>query len=110
MVTPATMRTTPKVRRAVGARDAESLALAGSAGLFLLYVVHVGGDFMYARRLLPAVPFFLLALESRLVRWPRPVARADRRSAQPDAAWLPPARENPAFHGVVRCSARAVPG
>jgi hypothetical protein len=29
---------------------------------------------MYARRLIPAVPFFLLALESRLVRWPGRVA------------------------------------
>jgi hypothetical protein len=52
----------------VGARDADSLALAGSAGLFLLYVVHVGGDFMFARRLLPAVPLLLLALEDQLLR------------------------------------------
>lgn len=44
--------------------------------LYAGHVVYMGGDFMYARRLLPAVPFFLLALESGLVRWPRPAARA----------------------------------
>jgi hypothetical protein len=41
--------------------------LVGS-GLFALYVVHSGGDFMFARRLLPALPFLFLALEERTTR------------------------------------------
>jgi hypothetical protein len=57
--------------------------------LYAGHVVYVGGDFMYARRLLPAVPFFLLALESRLVRWPRSAARQRVALALLVAAALP---------------------
>lgn len=53
-------------RRAWDERDADAAMLAAPALLFLLYVVHVGGDFMYARRILPAVPLLLLALEEQL--------------------------------------------
>jgi hypothetical protein len=50
-----------------GRAERDALVLAGSAGLYLAYVVHVGGDFMFARRVLPAVPLLLLALELTLV-------------------------------------------
>jgi hypothetical protein len=48
--------------------DRDGLVLAGSAALFLLYLAHVGGDFMFARRVLPAVPLLLLAVEGELAR------------------------------------------
>jgi hypothetical protein len=35
---------------------------------FTLYVMRVGGDFMYARMLIPATPFYLLVLESAVAR------------------------------------------
>lgn len=35
---------------------------------FTLYVMRVGGDFMYARMLIPATPFYVLALESAVSR------------------------------------------
>ena len=35
---------------------------------FTLYVMRVGGDFMYARFLIPATPFYLLVLESAVTR------------------------------------------
>jgi len=41
----------------------DAIFFAGSAALFLAYIVEVGGDFMFARRILPAVPLLLLALE-----------------------------------------------
>ncbi len=43
---------------------------------FSVYVAHSGGDFMYARRALMAVPFLLLALEVLLERLPRRHAAA----------------------------------
>jgi hypothetical protein len=44
--------------------------LLASAALFVAWVVWVGGDFMAARRLLPAAPLVFLAIEERLARWP----------------------------------------
>lgn len=41
-----------------------------AAGLFLLYVAHSGGDFMFARRVLPAMPLLFLVLEDWLVTLP----------------------------------------
>ncbi len=35
---------------------------------FTLYVMRVGGDFMFARMLIPATPFYLLVLESGVAR------------------------------------------
>src|ERR1043166_4286671 len=35
---------------------------------FTLYVMRVGGDFMYARMLIPATPFYLLVLDSAAAR------------------------------------------
>jgi hypothetical protein len=58
-----------------GARVLPRAALAeerfwlASAGLFVAYIVWVGGDFMAARRLLPAAPLVFLVLEDRLARW-----------------------------------------
>jgi arabinofuranosyltransferase len=50
-----------------GARASVEIAtLLAGALVFALYVVRVGGDFMFARRLLPAVPLVLLALEKSL--------------------------------------------
>jgi hypothetical protein len=46
---------------------AEALALA-LALCFTLYVMRVGGDFMYARMLIPATPFFLIVLEAAVTR------------------------------------------
>ena len=42
-------------------------------GAFTLYVVHSGGDFMYARRLMPAMPFLFLVVEdlSRAIAHPK---------------------------------------
>jgi hypothetical protein len=51
------------------ARADERFWLA-SAALFVAYVVWIGGDFMAARRLLPAAPLVFLAIEDRLARWP----------------------------------------
>lgn len=48
----------------------ETIALGSTAALFLAYVANSGGDFMHARRLVPAVPFLFLALEGLLVRMP----------------------------------------
>jgi hypothetical protein len=56
--------------------DRDGAALAAGAALFLLYLAHVGGDFMFARRVLPAVPLLLLAVEGELVRLPLRGARA----------------------------------
>jgi len=44
----------------------DALVWLGGALLYLAYVVHVGGDFMFARRVLPAVPLLWLALEQTL--------------------------------------------
>jgi hypothetical protein len=44
----------------------------GSCILFTAYLVHVGGDFMFARRLLPAAPLLFLVIENRVARWPNP--------------------------------------
>jgi hypothetical protein len=63
----ASARGVPPVLRA--ARGEERFLLA-SAAPFVAYIVWVGGDFMAARRLLPAMPLVFLALEERLARWP----------------------------------------
>ncbi len=56
--------------------DRDAAAFATAAALFLVYVAHVGGDFMFARRVLPAVPLLLLAIEGELVQLPLRQARA----------------------------------
>jgi hypothetical protein len=48
----------------------ESLLAAGIALLHIANVARVGGDFMYARLLIPAVPFGLILLEHGLIRLP----------------------------------------
>jgi arabinofuranosyltransferase len=45
----------------------EIATLLAGALVFTLYVVRVGGDFMFARRLLPVVPLVLIALEEGLL-------------------------------------------
>jgi hypothetical protein len=56
--------------------DRDGAAFAAAAALFLLYVAHAGGDFMFARRALPAVPLLLLAIEGELAQLPPRRARA----------------------------------
>jgi len=46
----------------------------GCCALYTAYLVHVGGDFMFARRLLPAAPLVFLVIENRVARWPNPRA------------------------------------
>ena len=60
------------ITRRGSTRIDRSRAIFGSAFIgFTLYVIHSGGDFMYARRLIPAVPFLLLVVEDILVSDPR---------------------------------------
>lgn len=73
----------------VDARDVDALVFVGAAALFLLYVVQVGGDFMFARRILPAVPLLLLALEDQLPRSVPARAQAAAASLCVVAAALP---------------------
>jgi len=46
--------------------DVDGLFLVGTAALFTAYLMHVGGDFMFARRLVPIVPLLLVALEDQV--------------------------------------------
>jgi hypothetical protein len=57
-----------RARALVTAHDSDAFVLTGAALVYLGYVAHVGGDFMFARRVLPAVPLLLVALEEQLVR------------------------------------------
>ena len=53
-----------------------ALVLQGSACLlYLLFVAHVGGDFMFARFALPVTPLLLLQMEGLVARLPRPGLR-----------------------------------
>ncbi len=63
-------------RRPLSDVDRDGAAYVASAALFLVYVAHVGGDFMFARRVLPAVPLLLLAVEGELVQLSLRRARA----------------------------------
>src|SRR5207249_4597240 len=60
-------------RRAPGPGDdpwqAETTLALMLAAVQTLFVVKVGGDFMYARFLIPATPFYLIATELVLWRW-----------------------------------------
>ncbi len=42
---------------------------AAFAVIYTLYVAHVGGDFMYARLLIPTTPFWLILLQLAVERW-----------------------------------------
>lgn len=68
-----TLRRDEPVRRATFASDwAPRVALAAAfAGVYTIYVVRVGGDFMYARVLIPATPFFLVLFELGWTALPR---------------------------------------
>jgi len=78
-------------------RGYERFLLLG-AGTFVAYVVWVGGDFMAARRLLPAAPLVFLVLEEGVSRWREPVRMALGASAILVAAALPA----PIFERVAR--------
>ena len=47
-----------------------NLVLLAAFAAFLAYVAHSGGDFMFARRLIPAMPFLFVVLEDLLVSMP----------------------------------------
>jgi len=51
----------------------DEIVFGGVALMFLGYVAYTGGDFMYARRAIPGLPFVFLLLEGVAVRvhWPR---------------------------------------
>lgn len=58
-----------RVPAAFAPRTAAALAFAGvAASLTILYVIRVGGDFMFGRFFLPVTPFLLLGLEA-WVQW-----------------------------------------
>jgi len=78
----------------------DDLFFAGTGMLFVVYIVEVGGDFMFARRLIPAVPLFLLALEGAASRLPTARLRLGFGVAVLVAAALP----LPLFHGAERIS------
>jgi arabinofuranosyltransferase len=78
-----------RVRPPFDAADRDALVLAGTALVYLAYVVHVGGDFMFARRILPAVPPLLLALEGQLLRVGAPRTRLAAAALCVAAAALP---------------------
>ena len=63
--------------------------LLASAALFTAYLVHVGGDFMFARRILPVVPLVFWVIESRIVQVTQPRRRAALAAAALAAAALP---------------------
>jgi len=52
------------------AEDWDDLFLLGAAGLYLAHLVQVGGDFMFARRIVPVIPLLLVVLEDQLARVP----------------------------------------
>ncbi len=52
----------PGFARAAGLATAFAL-------IYTLYVAHVGGDFMYARLLIPATPFWLILVQLAVERW-----------------------------------------
>jgi hypothetical protein len=54
------------VALAVSGRWRGHAALLAAGALFAAYVVHSGGDFMFARRLLPALPVFFIIMETAL--------------------------------------------
>ncbi|MCZ7648891.1 MAG: hypothetical protein M5U26_27150 [Planctomycetota bacterium] len=60
-------RERPSLREGFAAPGLFALALAAS---YTFYVIRVGGDFMFARLLIPATPFYLLALDLLLLRAP----------------------------------------
>lgn len=45
-----------------------ALVATAMAAIYTLYIVRVGGDFMFARMLIPATPFYLLLIELGLMR------------------------------------------
>src|ERR1019366_10497635 len=66
---------------------------AALAATYTLYVARVGGDFMYARMLIPATPFFLILFDLGFSALPVriPLAAALAIAAVPVAipAWIP---------------------
>jgi hypothetical protein len=74
---------------AVGSSRGDVPFFLGACGVFVAYLVHVGGDFMFARRLVPAVPLLFLVMEEMLVRVAKPRTRALLAAAALIAASLP---------------------
>jgi hypothetical protein len=52
-------------------RTADGAFYLATAAAFTLYLIEVGGDFMFARRLIPVVPLLLIAIEDRIAAMPR---------------------------------------
>jgi arabinofuranosyltransferase len=63
--------------RGAGRPRTDALFLGAAGALFLGYVIYTGGDFMFARRLIPCLPLLFIALEHAMHRqrpaWATPV-------------------------------------
>lgn len=84
-------------------RPARATLLAAAATLlYLFYLVRVGGDFMYARLVMPVVPLLAVLLEIAVARLRRPVAAAVATlAAMAGVALTPaPATGDAWYHGI----------
>lgn len=81
-----------------------ALIAAAFAIPYMLYVTRVGGDFMYARSLIPATPFFIFLIEIGLaaVPWPGARWRAVLVAALVAGLMIPsyPMNDFDLFHGI----------
>jgi arabinofuranosyltransferase len=71
------------------AEDWDDLFLIGAAGLYIAHLVQLGGDFMFARRVVPVVPLLLVVLEDQLARMPSARRRVALAACALIAAALP---------------------
>lgn len=70
--------------------------LLAAFALFLAYVAHSGGDFMFARRVLPAMPLLFVTLEDLLVALPGRLLPAGAAGLVALGVWAPyPLYSNP---------------
>jgi len=94
----------PLLRLVAGGRPFPRAAFYALAALpWTLYLAHVGGDFMFARRLLPAVPLVLLALEELLASLERDALRLGAAAAALVAVLFPAPvfdAERPRIRGI----------
>lgn len=78
------------VCRRLGESDRADVAFwLGAAGLYAAYVIEAGGDFMFARRLVPVAPLVFLAIEQALGALPEARQRRLAALATLAAAALP---------------------
>jgi hypothetical protein len=85
-----------------GAPGGDAAFLLSAALLFVAYLIQVGGDFMFARRLIPVIPLVFVAIEDRLSIVSRPRLRAALAVGALAAAALPVPvfRDTPRIRGI----------